>query len=184
MITGPADRLFSFVGGEAGEWIVTGGGAVRGAGLPAAARLSVVAGDVNASGAAFVLRGVVSNDRYVTRAEKDALARESPPLARAEARRAALIPIKKRAAWWAFTQDERRAIFEERSTHIAIGRRFLPAIARKLHHARDLGEPFDFLTWFEYAAGDEGAFDDLLGALRATEEWRWVEREVELRLER
>jgi hypothetical protein len=28
---------------------------------------------------------------------------------------AALIPIKKSAVWWAMAQDERRAIFEERS---------------------------------------------------------------------
>jgi len=24
-------------------------------------------------------------------------------------------------------------------------------VARRLHHGRDLGESFDFLTWFEYA---------------------------------
>ena len=48
----------------------------------------------------------------------------------------------------------------------------------------DLGEPFDFLTWFEYAPGDSEAFEELVGALRATEEWRYVEREVDVRLER
>ena len=32
-----------------------------------------------------------------------------------------LIPIRKNEAWWALAQDERRAIFEERSHHIAIG---------------------------------------------------------------
>jgi hypothetical protein len=62
--------------------------------------------------------------------------------------------------------------------------RYLPAIARRLHHSRDLGEPFDFLTWFEFAPQDEPAFDDLLAALRATEEWNYVEREVDIRLER
>ena len=61
---------------------------------------------------------------------------------------------------------------------------YLPAVARRLLHCRGLGEPFDFLTWFEFTPADAGAFEELLGRLRATEEWRYVEREVELRLER
>jgi chlorite dismutase len=184
MITGPSDRLFTFVGGEAGPWTIVRSAAVRGEGLPAAACLDVVAGDVAAGAGAWVLRGVVSNDRYVTRAEKTALAAVQEAIGRPAAARAALIPIKKSAAWWALTQDERRAIFEERSAHIAIGQRYLPAVARRLHHGRDIGEPFDFLTWFDYRAEDEGRFEDLVGRLRETEEWRYVEREVDLRLMR
>jgi hypothetical protein len=61
---------------------------------------------------------------------------------------------------------------------------YLPAIARQLLHGRDLGEPFDFLTWFEFAPGDAPAFDELLARLRATEEWSYVEREVEIRVSR
>jgi hypothetical protein len=62
----------------------------------------------------------------------------------------------------------------------------LPAIARRLHHCRDLGpdEPFDFLTWFEYAPADAGAFEDLVGTLRDSPEWRYVDREVDIRLAR
>jgi hypothetical protein len=84
------------------------------------------------------------------------------------------------------TQDERREVFEAQSKHIGIGMRYLPAIARRLHHCRDLdrGEPFDFLTWFEYARADSQAFEDLLGALRNTPEWAYVDREVDVRLER
>src|SRR5436853_562536 len=83
--------------------------------------------------------------------------------------RAALIPIRKTLAWWALTQDERRDIFEAQSRHIGIGLEYLPAIARRLHHCRDLGpeEPFDFLTWFEYAPADAAAFEELVQALRA-----------------
>ena len=105
-------------------------------------------------------------------------------LGRPEATRAALIPIRKNAAWWNLAQDERRAIFEERSRHIAIGRDYLPAVARRLHHCRGLGGPFDFLTWFEYAADAEPAFDAMLVRLRETEEWCYVEREVDIRLTR
>ena len=60
--------------------------------------------------------------------------------------------------------------------------KYLPAIARKLFHSRDIGEPFDFLTWFEYAPDDADAFEELLFALRSTEEWSYVDREIDIRL--
>jgi len=105
---------------------------------------------------------------------------------KAEATCAALIPIHKTPAWWGLTQDERRGIFEEGSKHIQTGLRYLPAIARRLHHCRDLGEnePFDFLTWFEYAPSDAAAFDELVAALRASEEWTYVDREIDIRIVR
>jgi hypothetical protein len=81
-------------------------------------------------------------------------------------------------------QDERRAIFEEKSHHIADALAYLPRIARRLYHARDLGEPFDFLTWFEFAPEHERAFDELAALLRSREEWKFVDREVDIRLER
>ena len=64
------------------------------------------------------------------------------------------------------------------------GLKYLPAVARRLHHCRDLGEhePFDFLTWFEYAPSDAAAFDTLVAELRGTEEWVYVEREIDIRL--
>ena len=77
-------------------------------------------------------------------------------------------------------QEERRAILEEQSHHIAIGLEYLPAIARRLYHCRDLNEPFDFLTWFEFAPEYSGAFDELLVRLRDSHEWTYVEHEVEL----
>lgn len=78
----------------------------------------------------------------------------------------------------------RRKIFEEQSSHVKIGLRYLPAVARRLHHCRDLGEnePFDFLTWFEYAPADEAAFDQLASALRSSVEWEYVDREIDIRL--
>ncbi|MCU0417140.1 MAG: hypothetical protein MUE33_08135 [Cytophagaceae bacterium] len=60
--------------------------------------------------------------------------------------------------------------------------KYLPAIARRLYHAKDIGQPFDFITWFEFAPEDTAAFDALLHALRATEEWSYVEREIDIRL--
>jgi chlorite dismutase len=135
---------------------------------------------------AWALRGITSNERYVERDEKRLLVANQPSLGRSEATCAALIPIKKSAEWWTLPQDARRAIFEAHSQHIRIGLDFLPAIARKLHHCRDLSdsEPFDFLTWFEYAEDDSPAFDKLVATLRSTIEWTYVEREVDIRLVR
>jgi hypothetical protein len=53
-----------------------------------------------------------------------------------------------------------------------------------LHHSRDLGEGFDFLTWFEYAPSHSEVFEELAGRLRETDEWSYVEREVDIRLTR
>lgn len=156
--------------------------------LPLADRLSMVAGSVDETSpdVAWTLRGIVSNERYVERDEKSALVTRQEGLGRAAARCAALIPIRKTAAWWALPQDERRQIFETLSHHIAIGMQYLPAVARRLHHCRDLGpgEPFDFLTWFEFAPAHGAAFDALLLDLRASPEWVWIDREVDIRLVR
>lgn len=189
----PAPRLFTFAGGSSGTWRVEQTRPVVGESLPATAALSVVPGEVGAAGTGdaasgvdvvWRLRGIVSNERYVERAEKDALVAKQEGLGRPACTRAALIPIRKNAAWWALTQDERRAIFEQRSHHIADSLAYLPRIARRLYHARDLGQPFDFLTWFEFAPEHAGAFDELVAMLRSREEWTFVDREVEVRLSR
>jgi hypothetical protein len=135
-------------------------------------------------GCEWVLRGRTGAAHYLTPAEEAALVALSPPLGRPQASCAALIPIGKSQAWWELPQPERRRIFEDSSRHATAGRRVLPAVARRLYHSRALGEPFDFLTWFEFAPEDVRVFDDLLRDLRASEEWTYVEREVELRLVR
>lgn len=175
-----------FVAGPDGAWRIERNVGVRGQPLPAAARLDRIEGDTpeRASGLSWTLRGVTSHARYVTAREKAALEAVQPRLGRPEATRAALIPIRKTPAWWALAQDERREILEESSHHIAIGLEYLPAVARRLYHSREIGEPFDFLTWFEFSPEHDLAFDALLGRLRATDEWRFVEREVEIRLAR
>jgi hypothetical protein len=175
-----------FAGGASGRWRIDRLEAVLGDPLPAALRLAVLDGDEDSPpvGASWILDGVTSNERYVNRTERAALTVRQQGLGRAEATCAALIPIRKSEAWWELTQDERREIFEERSRHIAIGLEYLPAVARRLHHSRDLDQPFDFLTWFEYAPDHAKAFEELVGRLRATAEWTYVEREVDIRLVR
>jgi chlorite dismutase len=179
----------TFRGGNSGGWQILSVKPVKGEALPSAPCLSTIHADAIAlplvpSQTSWRLAGVASHPRYVERPEKTALDARQAALGRKEATRAALIPIRKSAAWWDLTQDERRAIFEDKSHHIAASLPYLPAIARQLYHSRDLGEPFDFLTWFEYAPGNAPIFEDLVGTLRATEEWTYVEREVDVRLTR
>jgi hypothetical protein len=155
---------------------------VIGEGLTLAERLNV--SDQKSIHPDFIWRlsGATGNLRYTSRNERDLLTVRQEPIGRMTAKCAALIPIKKSAAWWALAQDERRTIIEEHSHHIQIGMDYLPQIARRLHHCRELGEPFDFLTWFDFAPEHEPLFNDLLVRLRASEEWRYVEREVDIRL--
>ena len=178
--------LHTFVGGTAGRWGVERIRVIAGQALPSVPRLSIFEGNQAATleGSIWLLRGVTSYERYLHKMERSALVVQQAELGRLEATRAALIPIKKSTAWWELAQDERRAIFEERSHHVTIGLKYVARIARRLYHGYDLGEPFDFLTWFEYAPEDAGAFEELVGSLRGTEEWTYVEREVDIRLAR
>lgn len=178
----PAPLVVTFVAGDAGPWIVERIEPYRGDTLLHASRLSIESGHGNFPSSRWALRGSTGNERYVTRSEREALDARQAPLSRPEATMASLIPSRKSAAWWDLTQDERRSIFEEQSHHIEASLPFLPAIARRLHHCRELGEPFDFLTWFEYAPENASRFDELLALMRATEEWRYVEREVHVRV--
>lgn len=180
-------RLFGFVGGSAGAWRVVKQSTVAGVPLSAVDRVDVIDSEaLPPQGASWWLRGITSNERYVTRVEKEGLVARQQGLGRTEATCAAMIPLRKSAEWWALAQDERRRIFEEQSAHIQIGLNYLPAVARRLHHCRDLGpdEPFDFITWFEFAPADAAGFDALLAELRASPEWRYVDREIDLRMVR
>lgn len=181
-------RLFSFIGGEVGPWQVVDMHTIAGDALANVPRLNIINGGATGlpEGAKWFLRGLTSNERYITRLEKDQLLAKQPTLDRPQATCAALIPIRKTALWWSLAQDDRRRIFEESSKHVKTGFRYLPAVARRLHHCRDLGEnePFDFLTWFEYAPSDSKSFDELVEELRASEEWAYVDREVDIRVVR
>ena len=179
-------RLFHFAAGTHGPWRVRSQATLAGEPLPAAERLEVGPGGSSPASHLWLLRGITSNERYVERSERAALQSVQQGLGRPQATRAALIPIRKTPAWWALTQEERRTIFERQSQHTAIGLQALPAVARRLHHCRDLaeGEPFDFLTWFEFAPEDEPTFDEMLGRLRGSPEWSFVDREIDIRLER
>lgn len=175
--------LVHFEGGSQGNWKTTHLLAIIGESIPSTPSMHMTL-DTGSQAPIWALKGVVSSLRYTTRAEAVELLARSDGLGRPDATRGVLIPIRKSPAWWALAQDERREIYEEESRHTSIGMKYIPHIARRLHHSRDLGEPFDFLTWFEFAPEHESAFNELLIELRSSKEWTFVDREVELRFDR
>jgi chlorite dismutase len=182
----PSPLLVTFAAGETGGWRIERITSVIGEDLPFARYLSAYEHPSlpTADPVAWALRGTTSNTRYTNHDEVKRLSAHQEGLSRPQATHAALIPIRKSETWWSLAQDERRDIFEEQSRHIEIGMEYLPPIARRLHHCREIGEPFDFLTWFEYAPEHAEAFEGLVRRLRETREWQFVDREVDIRLSR
>lgn len=179
-------NYYSFVGSDVGQWRVTDQYTIVGSPLESVRRIEVVNSPANnlTQQGTWVLQGFTSNVRYANRDEIIKLQAVQEGLNRNSSLCGAMIPIKKNAQWWAMSQDERRSIFEEQSHHTEIGLNYLPQIARQLHHSRDLGEQFDFITWFEFAPEHTELFNQLLLQLRATKEWQFVEREIDIRLEK
>src|SRR6516165_567592 len=133
----PLPLQVAFVAGSSGIWRIERITAVAGESLPPAERLVVIerpegSGRLKAAGFCEAQRAI---SRYTNREEEKALSVKQEMLLRPQATRAALIPIRKTAAWWDLAQDERRAIFEEQSHHIGIGMEYLPAVARRRHHS-------------------------------------------------
>jgi hypothetical protein len=175
---------YSFIGGDRGSWEVTSMSRVIGEALEPAPFFEIRNEYLIKLPVDFrwVLRGVTSRQRHADDSEQTPLMAAQAQLGRPGATCAAFIPIKRKEVWWEMSQEDRREISGEKPHHIAEGLRNLPGVARKLHHCRDLGEPFDFLTWFEYDTRDSSAFEDFLAEMRVTEEWKYVEREVDVRL--
>ena len=99
-------RLYTFVGGDVGVWRIVRIETMIGDSLVTAKRLDVFPGQLPETRTDFQwsLRGVTSNERYTTRAEKDQLVAKQPVIGRPEADCAALIPIRKTAEWGAFAR--------------------------------------------------------------------------------
>ena len=166
------DNFFDFIGGNSGQWQVTKLETAIGEPFVMVSHLNISKSSATAHTVGqWTLKGFTSNVRYAEKEERQKLSAIQADLGRPSAVCAALIPIKKNETWWSLAQDERRKIFENKSHHTEIGLKYLPAIARKLYHCRDIGQPFDFLTWFEYAPEHAEIFEELVLSLRSSEEW-------------
>ncbi len=177
------DNIYDFIGDNLGDWKVLKMETIIGEPIENVSFLRIIkTSNLKSNEGIWALKGLISNLRYTEQQEKEKLVSIQADLGRPSATLAALIPMRKSDAWWTLAQDERRKIFETKSHHTQTGLNYLPAIARKLYHCRDIGEPFDFLTWFEYAPSDSDAFEELVATLRTTEEWKYVDREIDIRL--
>lgn len=166
------NTIFDFIGDNAGEWEVTAMITLKGDAIDPVSHIKKISGSlVPSNKGIWTLKGIVSNLRYTEKEDKDKLVAIQEDLGRSATTLAAFILIRKSEAWWNLAQDERRKIMEIKSRHTQTGMKYLPIIARKLFHCRDIGEWFDFMTWFEYAPSDVAAFEELLEALPKTEEW-------------
>lgn len=177
-------HLFNYIGGSTGPWRVTQILTHSGQALKPVSHVDIITGRLGRLPVkpAWILRAVVSSTRYITREEPGRLGPFWPIPAGMDCTCAALILIRKSTEWWNLAFEERREILEARSRRLATRLRLLPKFLGRLQLNRYLGEPFDFVTWFEYAPQDTTIFDDVLGALRACEEWGYVERETDIRL--
>ncbi len=187
METTTNNGVISFIGSNMGEWKVLSINTILGQSIVVADKVSVIKRNSNtvySENSKWELNAFISNLRYTSKEEKIELNQKSIGLGRPEFNYAALIPIKKSEDWWALAQDERRRIFEEDSHHIRTSAKYLSVISRQLHHCKDLGEEFDFLTWFEFSWELTYYFDEFCKILRETEEWKYVTPEIDIRLEK
>lgn len=177
------DHIFDFIGGDSGSWEVTMMNTIKGLPLKEVSHIKRVPGNLlKSEEGTWALKGLVSNLRYTEKEEKEKLIAVQEDIGRPSATNIALIPMRKSESWWTLAQDERRKIFENKSQHTQTGLKYLPEIARKLYHCRDIAEPFDFITFFEFKPKHTNYFNELLAYLRSTEEWTYVDREIDIRM--
>jgi hypothetical protein len=176
----------SFVGGSSGLWRIERMYPVVGEGLPVADRLDVRESFTLSpvQDGLWTLRGVTSNARYIIREEADELTRRQEGLMRPTATCAALIPIRKTEHGGLWRRTNGVAFLRKALTTPKLDWNICRPSPGDCIMSRELGEPFDFLTWFEYAPEHQSAFEELVKRLRETEEWQYVDREIDLRLRR
>lgn len=176
----PAETCYNYVGGSSGSWELTDLTTYRGPALTPVTHLDIINGRMDRPplDAAWVFSSYVQNTRYVTREEPQSAGSRrsfnSPPPRTS----AALIALRRSEEWWQLGDAARREI--QRTQMVGLG--YLTAMIRRWRHRLDMSERFDCVTWFEYEPRDSGAFEDLLADWRASEEWKYVDRECDIRL--
>ncbi len=176
--------VLHYVGGATGSWRVDQIETFSGPDLTPVSHLEILGGRLGRvpQGTAWVLPAVVSSTRYITREDPRPAESSRSPVPESREPSAALVLIRKSDEWWNLAGATRQDIIEARSRQVDARLRMLPAIARRFTLHRDGSDAFDFLTWFEFDAQDSALINDLARAIRATDEWNYVEREIEIRL--
>ena len=110
--------------------------------------------------------GLTKKANYVPALSDDLKAALKTPLDPGPKPYAIVVPIRKDAAWWHASQDERNAMMKE---HTDASIAYLKTVKRKLYHASGLDD-LDFITYFETAKLDD--FNNLIIALERVQENR------------
>lgn len=176
----PAETCYNYVGGTSGNWEITDLNTYRGQALTPVTHIDIINGRMERTpaGAAWVFSGYVQNTRYVTREELLPPGSRRSFNSRPPRTCAALIALRRSEEWWQLGDAARREI---QQTQLA-GLRYLTAMVRRWRHRLDMSDQFDCVTWFEYEPQDSSAFEDLLADWRASEEWKYINRECDIRL--
>ena len=182
----PTDVFYHYVGGSSGAWEVMQLTSRLGDPLAGATHVDVLNGRLDRTpvGTSWILSGLVRNTRYVTREEFIPTETRRPANDVPPPTCAALIPIRRSPDWWQLGREVRREMRHTQSQRAPRGLRYLSALIRRWQHRQDPSEQFDGVIWFEYEPRDSSAFDDLLADWRASEEWKYVDRECDIRLVR
>jgi hypothetical protein len=178
------ENLFHYIGGTTGSWRVSTIASISGMPLPPVTHIDIAHGalDRAPAGANWVLHCIASNTRFVTREEPRRLPSDPPRMGRFSESCAALVLVRKSRGWWNLGLSEQQQMLEVPSRNIRGRLSFLPAMMRRMQYRTNVREPFDFVTWFEYAPQDASIFDDLVTAMRSSEDWHYVEREIVIKM--
>ena len=151
-------------GGASGAWQVDRIDPVRGPSLDRVARVAVFDGAAaiaagSTADAAWILRGTTGHVRYLEQHENRAGVDPARPRSPGgDARRADPDPQGRRVVG----ARAGRAAGASRGSARATSRSACatcPRLRGACYHSRELGEPFDFLTWFEFAPEHASAFE-------------------------
>lgn len=178
------DTHFHFMGGMSGAWRVTSIVTHSGQSLPNATHVEIANGDFGRTpaGTAWVFHGVARNTRFVTREEPRRSTSDLTPVPHFGESCAALILVRRSPDWWRLTQGDRNEVLELPSGRLRQRINILPSLLRLMPRRNAMPETFDSVTWFEYMPQDAAIFDDLAGTMRTSEEWKFVDREIVIKL--
>lgn len=179
----PAEPFYNYVGGASGAWEVTALSTRRGEPLAPVTHVDITHGDVDPvpAGIVWVMSGLVRSTRYVTREEFTRTDTQRPGVDAVGQPCAALIAIRRSPDWWQLGSGARREIQQAQLRRTReLG--FLSTFFRRWQRRVDLSEQFDCVLWFEYEPRDVAAFDELLAEWRASEDWKYLDRECDIRL--
>lgn len=141
-------------------------------------------------GALSVYDGIAKPRSYTSYAMTQfAYARAQAPVNGSQHAFGVVTPQRKTAAWWSMDWMRRESFFLPRydasgkmlaKGHALASAAGVPCITRRLvHHPQGYGreDGYDFIGYFEFAAGDAAVFRDVMAALRDREqnpEWDYV----------